>query len=125
MKNVQSHCTICKKPLSDFTSVKIGMGPICRARLFYQEKLQGKLFNDHAVFRIEDETSTYIYISDRWNNCKTVTNDVEWVLCELESLCDIENKRIFYMDSEGRIDEILHRGKTFIDFKAGHLGVEL
>jgi hypothetical protein len=29
------------------------------------------------------------------------------------------------MDSDGRIDEIIHRGSRFIGFKAGHKGVEL
>jgi hypothetical protein len=121
---MNNHCCICKKPLSDFTSMKIGMGPVCRGR----QKLQGELgFDIHAVFRIEDEKEDYILIRDCGNshNCKTVTNDVEWVLKELEALCDIEHKRIFYMDSLGSIDEILHNGKNFVDFRAGHKGIEL
>ncbi len=123
--NLHYHCAICKKPLSEKTSMMLGMGPVCRAR----EKLQGELmFNNHAVFRIEDEKENYIFIKDTGNhhNCITVTNDVEWVLSELFSLCEnAENKRIFYMDSEGSIDEIVHNGKAFISFKAGHAGVTL
>jgi hypothetical protein len=102
----------------------IGMGPICRAAYSCQPELG---FENHALFRIIDEKPGYIYIMDtgRYSNCKTVTNDVEWVLGELETLCDIDNKRIFYMDSDGQIDEILHKGKTFKSFKAGHQGVAL
>jgi hypothetical protein len=123
MKNGQGHCAICKKPLSSFTSVKIGMGPICRAHLFCEEKLQGELFDNHAVFEIIQETKSFIYIKDTGHmNHKTITNDVEWVLGKLDN---IEKRRIFYMDSDGRIDEIIHREKTFIDFKAGHAGVNL
>jgi hypothetical protein len=100
------------------------MGPVCRAR----QRLQGELgLDNHAVFRIEDEKEDYIFIRDCGNNhnCKTITNDIEWVLEELESLCDIEDKRIFYMDSLGSIDEVLHKGKIFVDFRAGCKRVKL
>ena len=124
--NVHYHCMICKKPLTEFTSMKIGMGPVCRARYFLQGDL---MFENHASFRIEDETSRYIFIRDIGHNrgCKTVTNDVQWVLEELYSLpgMDIYNKRIFYMDSMGEIDEILHAGKVFIGFHHGHDGIKL
>jgi hypothetical protein len=123
--NLHYQCCICKKPLTNFTSKVIGMGPVCRAR----EKLQGELmFDNHAVFSIVDEKENYIFIKDACNhhNSKTVTNDVEWVLSELFSDCEnAENKRIFYMDSEVSIDEIVHNGKVFISFKAGHAGVTL
>jgi hypothetical protein len=59
------------------------------------------------------------------HNCKTVTNDIEWVLEKLNDLCDIQHKRIFYMDSEGHIDEVLHKETLLTGFKAGHEGVNL
>jgi hypothetical protein len=117
---------VCKKPLTEFTSMKIGMGPVCRARYFLQGDL---MFENHAAFRIEEEKPGYIFIRDIGHNwgCKTVTNDVSWVLQELHSLpdTDICNKRIFYMDSEGEIDEILHAGTAFISFRHGHEGIKL
>jgi len=124
-----NHCCICKKPLTDLTSVKLGIGPVCRGKYGLNGlNGQNELFNNHSVFRLEKETDFFVYISDRGNhkNCKTVTNDVEWVLSELDDLIDnFKNKRCFYMDSEGRVDEILHTGKHFISFKAGHEGVVL
>jgi hypothetical protein len=121
---MNNHCKVCGKHLTDFTSIKIGMGPICRARFSCQPDLG---LENHSAFKIIDEKPGYIYIMDtgHYSNCKTVTNDVEWVLCEMGNLCNIDNRRIFYMDSDGQTDEILHKGKTFINFKAGHQGVEL
>jgi len=118
-------CRICKRPLTDIESIRIGMGPVCRGHHVNQREL---MFDNHAVFRIENETDTHVYISDRGNhhNCKTVTNDAAWVITELDTLIEnFENKRVFYMDSEGRIDEIIHSGKTFISFKAGYEGITL
>ncbi|MCL2139786.1 MAG: DUF6011 domain-containing protein [Treponema sp.] len=123
-----SICRICKKKLSDITSVKLGIGPVCRG--FYG--IDGSagnpgLFDNHAEFDFVDETVSFIYIKDTGHNCtKTVTNDVEWVLQKLSENCKyFDKKRIFYMDSDGKIDEILHAGKTFTGFKAGHTGVIL
>jgi hypothetical protein len=121
---MNSHCKVCGKHLTDFTSIKTGMGPVCRARFLLQPELG---LENHALFRIIDENHGYIYIMDtgHYSSCRTVTSDVKWVLDELETRCDISNKRIFYMDSDGQIDEILHKGKIFIDFRAGHRGVAL
>ena len=121
-----THCAICKKKLTNFNSVKIGIGSVCRAK--YGINTQEDLFENHAVFRIQKEAANYIYIVDCENhhNCRTVTNDVVWVLRELDDLLDdFDKKRLFYTDSDGRTDEILHKGKTFVSFKAGHEGVFL
>jgi hypothetical protein len=72
--------------------MKIGMGPVCRARI----SLQGDLMLDgHCVFIIIEETPRYIYIMDTGHReHKTVTNDVEYVLMELSHIFDIQYKRI-------------------------------
>jgi hypothetical protein len=36
-----------------------------------------------------------------------------------------DGTRIFYEDSSGAVDEILHSGRRFRGFKTGHEGVEL
>jgi len=123
------NCCICKKHLTDLTSIKLGIGPVCRAKYGISGlNGQNELFNNHAVFKLEKETDSFVYIVD-WGhnrNCRTVTNDVEWVLSELSDLVDyFDKKRVFYMDSDQKIDEIIHSGKHFISFKAGHEGVAL
>jgi hypothetical protein len=120
---MNNHCCICKKPLSDFTSVKIGMGPVCRKR----EAAQKELFDDfHAVFNVLKETRTFIFIKDTGHKThKSVTNDVDFVLAQLSAKYNIEKKRIFYVDSMDRTDEIIHHRGRFLGFRGGHQGVEL
>ena len=43
-------CKICKKTLSDYTSVKMGLGPVCRQGRKW-EKNQKELFDTHAKFK--------------------------------------------------------------------------
>ena len=124
-----SYCRICKKPLRDLTSVKLGIGPVCRGHHGIDGNGgQVDMFENHAVFSIMEETDCFLYIIDCGNHseCKTVTNDVGFVLSELSNSIDkFDNKRLFYKDSYGNIDEIIHSGKTFIGFKSGHSGVTL
>jgi len=123
-------CAFCKRTITDPESIRFGIGPVCRGKygvkgIGRQKELQ---FTSHAVFSIANDTDSFVYIIDRGNekNAKTVTNDVEWVLSELcESCRNFDRKRLFYMDSLGSVDEIVHSGKTFIGFKPGHEGVSL
>jgi hypothetical protein len=127
-------CRICKRPLKNLESILAGVGPVCaggghipRGRK-PKDKQAELTFGSHAAFVIKKETDCFVYIEDRGNhhNCKTVTNDAEWILKELaDSIANFENKRLLYMDSEGRIDEIEHSGRRFIGFKAGHEGVAI
>jgi len=59
---------------------------------------------------------------DENNPTMTITNGAEEVI---ERLGDkIKGKRLFYIDTEGQIDELIHKDGQFIKFKAGHEGVE-
>jgi hypothetical protein len=78
-----------------------------------------------SKFEVMEETADYIYIRDIGGNCRSVTNDAEKVIEKLAAEYDMGNRRAFYMDTEGQIDELLHRGSRFIGFKPGHEGVEL
>ena len=86
-----------------------------------------EMFNTNAEFSIEKETESFIYIKDTGNHSerRTITNDPEFVVKVLYEQYNLENKCIFYMDSEGRIDEITHTYGKFTGFKAGHQGVHL
>ena len=80
----------------------------------------------HAEFTIEKETPEYIYIIDTGHNhTKTITNDPGHVIETLAIYHALGERRVFYKDSEGQIDEILHSGSRFTGYKAGHSGVEL
>jgi len=118
-------CHICKRNLTNHISVSIGIGPICRAKDVLQEVFDFM----HAEFQLQKhESGKYIFIRDIGHNNgrKTVTNDAEYVVKLLYKEYEITDEtRIFYDDSDGRIDELLHSGTRFTGFKAGHVGVDL
>ena len=109
------NCRICKKPLKNFQSVKLGLGPVCRL----SEAMQGNLFSDtHAEFTVLSECEDYILIKDS-NSGKSVTNDAEYVVNTLAH--GNGNKKIFYIDSMGILDEISHKNGEFKNFLPGSL----
>jgi hypothetical protein len=76
---------------------------------------------------VKHERRKYIFVRDiGHHNGRSVTNDAEAVVGQLYLDFGIDNAtRIFYEDSEGEVDELLHAGRVFRGFKAGHEGVEL
>jgi hypothetical protein len=80
--------------------------------------------NNHAAFKIFAINHSLIFIHDLYDHNKsvrqhrTITNDVEWVVVALCSLYPINDRRLFYRDSEGQIDEIVHNGRLFLEFRA-------
>ena len=116
-------CRVCKKPLKNITSVKYGMGPVCRAK--DKINLELDLF-PHSNFTIQKTTDDYIYIKDAGGNSKSITNDAEYVLSILVREYGLGKRRLFYIDTMGHIDEIKHNGNGhFTGFKSGHMGIEL
>ena len=122
-----SRCRKCNRVLKNPLSIKLGIGPICRAR----DNLQGEFEFMKAQFdEVKHERGKYIYIRDIGHNCRSITNDAEYVVEQLYLEYGITDEtRIFYKDSdtdpEARIDEIVHEGHVFKGFKPGHEGVEL
>ena len=84
------------------------------------------LFN-HADFSVIKETDEFIFIDDTGgrSGSRTVTNDASFVLKMLCDEYDLKNRRVFYKDTQGRIDELVRKDGCFCTFMAGHRGVEL
>lgn len=73
-----------------------------------------------ANYRIEEQTEDRIVIRDVGKNSMSVTNDAEDVVHTLELYGVLNGRHLFYYDSEGRLDEILHDGKGgFLGFAPG------
>jgi hypothetical protein len=120
----RNHCHICGRVLKNATSVKIGIGPICRAR----DSQQGEFDFMHAkVELLKHKRGKYILVRDvGYKSSRSVTNDAEYIIGQLYLDFEItDDTRIFYEDSEGEIDELLHKGETFKGFQHGHEGVDL
>jgi hypothetical protein len=79
----------------------------------------------HAAFEIVAFNGSIIFIRDLYflggsfKLHKTVTNDVDWVVGTLYNLNILNRRRLFYRDSEGQIDEIVHKNRGFLEFKSG------
>lgn len=69
---------------------------------------------------------SFILIRDEFdenNPTITVTNAVEDVVTELYNKKLITNtgdKRLFYIDSDGEVDEIIYKDNVFLNFKFGY-----
>jgi hypothetical protein len=98
----QNNYERCGRPLSNFISVKVGIGPVCRGKGSIQMPLP---FEDHAGYEIMTANAKFIYLEDTGHTqFKTVTNDAGYVLASLNEKYGIGGKRIFYKDSFGEID---------------------
>jgi hypothetical protein len=119
----RNNCEVCGKPLSNFVSVKLGIGPVCRGKGTIQINLP---FEDHAGYEVIADNDQFIYLEDTGHNqFKTVTNDAEYILSRLNEEYGIGNRRVFYKDSSGDIDEIVHKNGVFTGFRHGHKGYAL
>jgi hypothetical protein len=126
MKNAVdgAHCSVCKRALRNPLSVKLGIGPVCRARENQQEEFD---FMYAKIQLLKHERGKYIFVRDIGHFTeRTVTNDAEYIVEQLYLEFGITDEtRIFYEDSERRIDELLHIGARFHGFKTGHEGIDL
>jgi hypothetical protein len=110
--------------LKNPVSVELGIGPVCRAK----NNLQGEFDFMRAEWEVlKHERGEFIFICDIGHKSgRSVTNDAEYVISQLFLDEEItEETRVFYEDSDGRIDELVHVGKIFKAFRPGHEGVEL
>jgi len=69
-------------------------------------------------FKIIEENAEFIFLVDLNLGGRSVTNDIENVVSDLADR--IGNRRLFYRDSTGRVDEVIHTNGTFIEFSSGN-----
>ena len=82
-----------------------------------------------ALWEIKEDSAEYILIKDSGNHKQilTITNDAEKVVNDLwKNKHLIPNKKIFYIDSEKLIDELLWEPLAFggVKFKGFQAGLE-
>ena len=71
---------------------------------------------------VEDREGEPLVIRDLgpWDEHPTVTNAAEEVVAELFAAGSLpEGRRLFYFDSEGERDELVHQGSVFVGFRPG------
>lgn len=86
--------------------------------------MKNKTRSNFIVLSVNEK---YILIKDLYDsNCPTVTvtNDAENVVKFIIEYYKVKNEQIFYIDTNGRVDELLHDGSEFIGFKFGYNNLE-
>jgi hypothetical protein len=72
-------------------------------------------------FHIAKSGNEFLYIVDDYSDrrpTKTITNGVEEVLLELLKEGKLRQKKLFYKDTDGNIDQILYNTMgAFVDFR--------
>lgn len=84
-----------------------------------------KEFKLRSSFNIEEIKENYVLIKDNSNMTETmsVTNDAENVIGFLYGRGILANRRLFYIDTEGRVDELKHNGNHFQSFAPGYKSI--
>jgi len=78
------------------------------------------LIMNHANFTIVNSDEAQVTIQDMgpWERHPTITNDAEWVV-EQMNVSILRGRRLFYIDSEGTKDELIHKDGKFVRFAPG------
>ena len=73
----------------------------------------------NASYDIINSSSDHIIIRDigAYSGYMSVTNAAEQVVAEL--LATLKGRRLFYYDSEGRLDELVIKNNKFSKFRTG------
>lgn len=74
-----------------------------------------------ARFEVLETTENSLVIQDigPWGVYPSVTNDAENVVAKLHSDGSLGCRLLYYYDSEGQMDRILHQNGKFIGFAPG------
>lgn len=73
-----------------------------------------------ARYIIDKEDEKTVVIADVGTTQMSVTNDAEAVVRDLHERGALRGRRLFYYDSEGRLDELVHDGRgVFVNFAPG------
>lgn len=77
-------------------------------------------------FKIVENKDSYILLEDLANiySSMSITNDAENVIEFLNNKLDIANKKIYYVDTDGRVDILCHDNGKFIGFKFAYDNVQ-
>ena len=89
---------------------------------FVKQKIdisENKLKN--AQFEIKRVTSKFIYIADVSKSEVNITCQVQDVLWHLYKYHKLEDRRLFFRDTLGKISEIVHDNGTFLNFADNHM----
>lgn len=113
--NPATHCACCGRALKDVVSVKLGVGPICRANGAAAGP-ERDLFTVRSDYEVEIEGDV-ILVTDLDRGGRSVTNDAPWVISDLARAgLRRPGMRVIYRDSRAVWDELVVRDLRFAGF---------
>jgi hypothetical protein len=127
-------CYICHQPLTDPLSIKLGIGPVCRAKQTVKHKPNGNdLFGNRADYSWGID-GNLLWLKDQSISGRSLTNDMEVCLCEIQAALGtnrpITDYSIVYKDSEGvwdgvrltRFDlaKVINVDAKWVEVRGGH-----
>lgn len=110
-----SGCMRCGRELKDPWSAREGIGPVCKRKREAEARAAGRDVCNYSMIG-SDVDSVTIQDLGPWDKYMTVTNAAAQVVEELREM--LNGRRLFYIDSEGNRDEILHVNGKFHGFAA-------
>lgn len=77
--------------------------------------------SSYTILEDESNAETLVIRDDGpWNLYMTVTNNAENVVAELHASGKLAGRRLFYYDSDGNRDRLLHNNGVFAGFWPGN-----
>ena len=72
-----------------------------------------------ANYRVREQNDDYVVLEDLgpWDTYQTITNAAEWVVRQVDNL--LRGRRLYYIDSDGNIDQLLVHDGRFAGFISG------
>ena len=78
--------------------------------------------NNQPEFAFLKRTENLVLIRDLCEefHCMSITNGAEQVIKKLDEYGMLGNRQVFYIDTDGRVDELVHNEGKFCGFKFGY-----
>ncbi len=113
--NAATHCACCGRALKDVVSVKLGVGPVCRAN-GAPVGAERDLFTTRSDYEVEIEGDVLL-VTDLDNGGRSVTNDAPGVIGDLVRAGLLRpGMRVIYRDSRAVWDELVVKDLRFAGF---------
>jgi hypothetical protein len=107
-------CGICHRTLTNPVHIEAGIGPVCASRIGHSfGKTLPARAEPRATYSMQFVAKDEVLLRDSGQG-RSITNDAERVVADV--LARAPGHRIFYIDTMGACDELVHDGQQFTGF---------
>lgn len=105
------HCCVCGRTLTNPLHIEAGIGPICSGKGPIRSLAARQ--EPRATYSLQFVARNEVLLRDSGEG-RSITNDAERVVQDV--LARAPGHRIFYIDTMGNCDELVHDGAQFTGF---------